>query len=358
MRQQDYALIPPQTLARAKRRRQSRIAHRVIGIICAAAVLIGLFALVRRGINEAERVERGEITVAQMLSSIGAWLRGEADGDGSDMEPPTLNAPQMPPTQNPDPGTTAQDPYAFDASSIPKGARGIRPVDLWSVDYDRTGVSADAWQIPAISITPDAPLVLVLHSHTGEGYTPGDIAYVGAGDTVGRPNERAASVLGAGEVLTLALEEQGITCIHLDESFDSTSNAGAFDRAAEAVARTLLQYPSIRFVIDLHRDARLDESGNVVQAICHDSSTAIAQMRLLAPDESNALALVSRCAALLNRDGAHLCYEAAAVRMSEAWQLDGAWVLRVELGTVGNTPEQAAQGARALADALTCCIKP
>lgn len=358
MRQQEYALVPPRELDRVRGRWKGRTIHRLITVISACAVLIGLFALIRCGLSEAKRVERGEITVAQMLESIGAWLRGEADGNDGGEEQPTLNAPQTPSAQAPDQGTAVQDPYAFDASGVPEGARGIRPLDLWSPDYNRTGVTGDTWQIPAISIAPDKPLVLVLHSHAGEGYTSENITYIGVEDTVGRPDERAASVLGAGEAFAQALEEQGITCIHLDERFDSTGNAGAFDRAAEAAASTLSQYPSIQLVVDLHRDARLDDSGNVVQAIFHDGREAVAQMRLLASAGSEELALASYCAELLNRDGARLCYEAGGVGMSDAWQLDGAWVLRVELGTAGNTPDQAARGAQALANALGACIKP
>ncbi len=87
------------------------------------------------------------------------------------------------------------------------------------------------------------PQILIYHTHSQEGYA----------DSV--PGDASTTVVGVGENLTQILEEQyGYQVMHCTEQFDIENRNQAYNKALPVLERILQENPSIRVMIDLHRD--------------------------------------------------------------------------------------------------------
>ena len=99
----------------------------------------------------------------------------------------------------------------------------------------------------------DEPAVLILHTHATETYLPSD-----EGNYHSKKKEN--SVRDVGEVLAKSLEEEGIAVVHDLTLHDNPSYSSSYSRSAETVKILLEKYPTIRCVIDLHRDATASDA--------------------------------------------------------------------------------------------------
>ena len=90
----------------------------------------------------------------------------------------------------------------------------------------------------------DGPLILIFHTHGSEEY----------GET--KENGQAYSVKDAGNVLAEMLAEKyGVTVVHDVSEYDAEGTEGSYERSGEGVGRLLEKYPSVRVLVDIHRDA-------------------------------------------------------------------------------------------------------
>ncbi len=116
---------------------------------------------------------------------------------------------------------------------------------------DLRGLLREGW---SYTLGDEGPQILILHSHTCEAFTPeGEDRYTPSGDW--RTLEEGQSVVALGDLLTALLEEKGFRVLHDREKYDWPAYNGAYDRSGEAVRSLLEDNPTIRVVIDLHRDA-------------------------------------------------------------------------------------------------------
>lgn len=101
----------------------------------------------------------------------------------------------------------------------------------------------------------NSPSVLILHTHGTECYAdaPNASNY--------RTDDTAQNVVSVGDALAEALSEEGISVLHCREMFDKDSFIKAYQNSARAARDYLSRYPSIRYIIDLHRDAVPDGDG-------------------------------------------------------------------------------------------------
>ncbi len=91
--------------------------------------------------------------------------------------------------------------------------------------------------------SPDAPQILIYHTHSRESFA----------DSV--PGDENSGILGAGEYLaTLLRERYGYHVIHNTDCYDQERDY-AYSNSLPAIEAILEEYPSIEVVIDLHRDA-------------------------------------------------------------------------------------------------------
>lgn len=98
------------------------------------------------------------------------------------------------------------------------------------------------------AVTGDDPQVLIVHTHATESYLPSS-----GGNFHSKSEEN--TVRDVGNTLSATLEKQGIAVVHDKTLHDDPSYNNSYNRSYQTVEKLLDQYPTIRCVIDLHRDA-------------------------------------------------------------------------------------------------------
>ncbi len=122
----------------------------------------------------------------------------------------------------------------------------------------------------------EAPEVLILHTHATEGYLPKDQEYYSQGD-VEQTTDESRSVIRVGEIICSSLKEYGITAVHDKTLHDEPSYTNSYNRSAETTLKYLEKYPSIKIVIDIHRDS-VSTNGGLVGGVSEQNGKNAAQI--------------------------------------------------------------------------------
>lgn len=219
-------------------------------------------------------------------------------------------------------------------------------------------LSADALsQLFAAELTDDGPQILILHSHGSEAYTPAvDDGIVWSGDH--RTTDARYNVVRMGDAMAEEFSKAGISVLHDRTLYDYPEYAGAYDRSLAAIDRYLKEYPSIRFVLDVHRDAIEDSQGQQVKVISQipELGTA-AQLTLVMGSDGGGLSHPNwmenlRLAAAIQSQALTdypTLMRPLLLRNSRYNQHATTGSLLVEIGTAGNAPEEAELAARLFA---------
>ncbi|MGB4093932.1 MAG: stage II sporulation protein P [Ruminococcus flavefaciens] len=119
---------------------------------------------------------------------------------------------------------------------------------------------SESWYMPNFSVDSlDEPLVLIYHTHTCESFEP----YVRDEFDPGfnfRTTDETKNVVMVGNAIQAELEAQGIGVIHATDIHDHPTYNGAYDRSRATIMSILEEYPSVRVVLDIHRDALGDDT--------------------------------------------------------------------------------------------------
>lgn len=135
----------------------------------------------------------------------------------------------------------------------------------------------------------DEPQVLIVHTHACESYLPYDIDYYYE-SYYPRTTDNSKNVCAVGEAIKKSLEAKGIVTIHDTTQHDDPSYSGAYDRSMETIQKYLKKYPSIKVVLDIHRDAFSPaEDGSMTKPVFTYDGKNAAQIMIMAgcdPDGS------------------------------------------------------------------------
>ena len=213
---------------------------------------------------------------------------------------------------------------------------------------------------------PQAPLVLIVHTHTVESYANDGILYFnGSVDELTYSNDRNKNMIAVGKTLADHLNARGVPTLHATvmHTGNGMTLQGSYQRAEETIKAYLEQYPSISLVIDLHRDAVLTESGEYVRtALPQDGS--LAQVMAVVGTDANGteharweenLALALQLRRMLNAEHAGIA-RPVYLRNSSYNQELAPYSLLLEIGTGANSLEQAKRTAQEVGDALVKII--
>lgn len=203
------------------------------------------------------------------------------------------------------------------------------------------------------------PQVLILHSHGSECYTPApgaDILYSGNH----RSTDSRYNVVLAGDAMAEELEMAGIPVLHDRTLYDYPSYSGAYDRSLAAIETALAEYPSIHFILDVHRDAIEDAEGNEYKVISETGQGSAAQLTLVVGSDGSGLPHpnwmenLRLAVALQNQIAGEepTLMRPILLRKSRYNQHAAAGSLLVEVGAAGNAPEEAELAARLFARQL------
>ncbi len=205
-------------------------------------------------------------------------------------------------------------------------------------------------------LTGEGPQVLILHTHGSEAYTPAaGTEVVWSGDH--RTTDNRYNVVRVGDEIARVLGEEGISVLHDRTLYDYPSYSEAYDRSLAAIESYLAQYPSIQFILDVHRDAIADAQGNQYKVISQLEEGTSAQMTLVVgsdgsglphPDWMENLRLAVAIQEELLRDHPTLM-RPMLLRNSRYNQHTAPGALLLEVGAAGNDPEEALLAGRVFA---------
>ena len=264
-------------------------------------------------------------------------------------EPET--APQAPaPTQPPGREFTVADlqktrlQYAWDCPHRPD----LQALLLKSLDWDLLG---------------SEPKVLILHTHASESYTrqPGQ-DYMETAPY--RTLDEAYNMVAVGAYLAALLEAAGISVLHDRQIHDYPSYPDAYANSRAAAQSYLDQYPSICLVLDLHRDAAENQDGSQYATEVDIGGQTGAQLMLVVGTDASGnshphwqenLALALKLQVLLEERVPGITRQ-SILRAQRFNQDLSAGALIVEVGTAGNTLEEALRAIPVLAQAIEALI--
>ena len=106
-----------------------------------------------------------------------------------------------------------------------------------------------------------------------------------------RTTDSRYNVVGVGDEMAEVFTAAGISVLHDRTLYDYSSYNDAYNNALAAIETYLAEYPSIRFILDVHRDAIGDAEGNQYKVISEiDGVGTSAQMTLVMGSDGSGLA--------------------------------------------------------------------
>ena len=179
-----------------------------------------------------------------------------------------------------DAGTVTEQQFGQGSGEkyIPCGAGSIKN----NTRQSAADIAAEAAQPLPFAIEKDsaAPQVLIMHTHATEDYrlsaglwfTPGDGA---------RSTDRSINMCAVGRVMADTLNAAGICTLHDETLNDYPSYTGSYANSRAVVQQYLAQYPSIKVVLDVHRDAIERENGTRCAPVCTIDGRQAAQVMII-----------------------------------------------------------------------------
>ena len=127
--------------------------------------------------------------------------------------------------------------------------------------------------------SPD-PQVLVMHTHATEDYRLSEGLWFSPGDGA-RSTDRSINMCAVGRVVADTLNAAGINTLHDETLNDYPSYTGSYANSRAVVQQYLAQYPSIKVVLDVHRDAIESEGGSRYAPVCTVDGRQAAQVMII-----------------------------------------------------------------------------
>ena len=202
----------------------------------------------------------------------------------------------------------------------------------------------------AAKLGADAPQVLILHTHGSEAYTmPEGQEYVSTGTF--RTADGSVSVIRVGDEIAAALSQHGISVLHDRTLYDDPEYNGAYYRAEDAIEAYLEKYPSISFILDVHRDALEDKAGHQYKVITREDPSC-AQVSLVMGSSWEGWQENLKLAVAVQQhltDQYPTLMRPVTVRNSDYNEYFTPGSLLVEVGAAGNSLDEALAAARLFA---------
>lgn len=315
-------------------------------------------------------IRQSPVLLSGREAVLGLWRSeeeddsGEAESPAQEQEAPAVPVPEEPvepeaPPEIADNGVTAR-------TLVPSSPEGYLVAgDVYINNRSDLALDASIFHetFAAALAAEEGPQVLIVHTHGSEAYTmPPGQAYEPSGDC--RTIDNQFNVVRVGDEIARTLEEAGLTVLHDDTLHDYPEYSGAYGRSLETVERYLAEYPTIRFVLDVHRDAISDGDGSPYKVISSVDGRSAAQMSFVIGTDGGGLEHPQwrenlKFAAAVQQELAErypTLMRPITVRNSRYNQHTTTGSLLVEMGAAGNSLDEALLSARLLGEALSAVI--
>lgn len=132
------------------------------------------------------------------------------------------------------------------------------------------------------------PQVLILHTHATECFMEEESDYY-TEDFKSRTTNTEKNMVSLGKIIADKLQKSGIKTIHSTTLHDNPSYTASYSRAADTICYYLKKYPSIKVVLDLHRDAVSGADGGKVKLVTKINNKKAAQVMLVMGSQSGSV---------------------------------------------------------------------
>lgn len=254
------------------------------------------------------------------------------------------------------PGATPQFIKLGDTNAYVKNLSKLSAEQVLSLNNTPLGFTFD----PNIT----EPQVLIYHTHATESYQPYDADWYDLAYNA-RSDDNSKNMVAVGDVIAQKLKAAGIGVIHDTTQHDNPSYTGAYDKSRVTIENYLKQYPSIKMVLDVHRDAI--QNDNVITApVTEINGKKTAQIMI-----------ISCCDNGTGRIPNYMQNFSFACQLQRQMELDYPTLTRpilfddrfynqdlsvggllLEIGGHGNTLSEAKNAASMLGDSLVNILKP
>lgn len=232
----------------------------------------------------------------------------------------------------------------------------INNATSYSVDLKELCAKENSFSIERNSAEPQ---ILIIHTHTTECFD-GDAMN---GETERNTNEEK-NIVAVGNVIAQTLEQNGIHCVHDKTVHDYPSYQGAYTRELSTVNYNLKQYPSIKAVIDVHRDAYIYPDGSKLTVKYDRNGVSTARVMLVIgtdslglshPNWRDNLSFASKI-----QNAADIMYPGMMrpinLRRERFNMHTTKGSILIEIGSNGNTLAEAKEGGKNIANSLSAVL--
>lgn len=149
-------------------------------------------------------------------------------------------------------------------------------------DYDNDYLYSLSKECDEIDLAPtdDEPLVLIYHTHATESFEKTTRTGYDSSFSC-KTTERDMNIVSVGDEICKSLEENGINVLHDTLVHDYPSYDAAYDSSRQTVSQLLEKYPSIKIVLDIHRDGIERDTGERLAPYCEIDGKGAAQIMII-----------------------------------------------------------------------------
>lgn len=124
------------------------------------------------------------------------------------------------------------------------------------------------------------PQVLIMHTHTTESFMLEERDYY-TEDDASRTRDSKKNMIAIGDIIEQKLKAAGIGVIHDTTIHDYPAYSGSYTRSAATITDDLKAYPSIKIVIDIHRDSITANNKEKIKPVVKIDGKNVAQVMLV-----------------------------------------------------------------------------
>lgn len=228
-------------------------------------------------------------------------------------QPLDTPAPVAPPTAAPLPETTRLDWVDLPEGTAPEGAGAVREKTYTQSaggvfvacgnatirnNTKTTGQAAIAAAVNAglpfsVEVNSALPQVLILHTHATETYRTHTGLWYAPGDTA-RSTDTAVNMCAVGAVMAQVLNEAGINTVHDTTLNDYPSYNASYGNSRAVAQKWLAAYPSIKVILDVHRDA-IEDNGTRMAPVAQIAGRDAAQVMIISGADNGTTVPLPNC---------------------------------------------------------------
>ncbi|MEG2144315.1 MAG: stage II sporulation protein P, partial [Oscillospiraceae bacterium] len=226
-------------------------------------------------------------------------------------------------------------------------------------------------EIAEILQTPNAykterglPSVLIYHTHATESFNPYDGDFYDSRYNW-RSRDNNSNMVSVGAAASAVLEKHGFVVLHDTSQHDYPSYNGSYKNSFNSVSRYLAENPTLKIVLDLHRDATEQDDGKIIKPTIKIGELKYAQLMIIAncddgsgliPNWRENFKLAAAIQEKVNEIAPNIARPILLSYRKYNQQLSKGSLL-IEIGSHGSTLEEAQRTAEILGKALAEILK-